>query len=93
MLALPRRKSLSVFDTSACVVKRMLTFYGSKFSQNILKASQESVKSNEALIYEETSSKVFSGVRSDDGNKKLAEEIKGWMIKRLGYKIKDSGLV
>ena len=25
--------------------------------------------------------------------KKLVEEVNGWMIKRLGYKIKDSGLV
>jgi hypothetical protein len=51
------------------------------------------VKSNEALSYAETPSKVCSGVRIADCNKKLAEEIKGWMIKRLGYKIKDSGLV
>jgi hypothetical protein len=51
------------------------------------------VKSNEAISYAEIPSKFCSGVRIDDGNKKLAEEIKGWMIKRLGYKIKDSGLV
>jgi hypothetical protein len=51
------------------------------------------VKSNEALSYAEISSKVISGVGIDDGNKKLAEEIKEWMIKRLGYKIKDSGFV
>tara|TARA_B110000914_G_C15481596_1_gene455950 strand:+ start:93 stop:248 length:156 start_codon:yes stop_codon:yes gene_type:complete len=51
------------------------------------------VKSNEAISYAEIPGKVFSGVRIDDGNKILAEEIKGWMIKRLGYKIKDSGLV
>jgi hypothetical protein len=51
------------------------------------------VKSNEALSYAEISSKVCSGVRIDAGNKKLAEEINGGMIKRLGYKIKDSGLV
>jgi hypothetical protein len=51
------------------------------------------VKSDEALSYAEILRKVCSGVRIDDSNKKLAEEIKRWMIKRLGYKIKDSGLV
>ena len=51
------------------------------------------MKLNEALSYAEIPSKVCSGVEVDDGNKKMAEEIKGWMIKRLGYKIKDSGLV
>jgi hypothetical protein len=39
------------------------------------------VKLNEALSYAEIPSKVCSGVKIDDGNKKLAEEIKGWMIK------------
>ena len=40
------------------------------------------MKSNEALIYAEIPSKVCSGVRIDDGNKKLAEVLKGWMIKK-----------
>ena len=51
------------------------------------------MKSNESISYAEIPSKVCSGVSIDDGNKKLVEEITGWMIKRLGYKIKDSGLV
>lgn len=52
-------------------------FYASKFSQNIFKTCQESVKSNEAISYAEISSKVCSGVLIDDGNKKMAKEIKG----------------
>ena len=51
------------------------------------------MKSNEAISYAEIYSKVFSGVKIYDVNKKLAEETKRWMIKRLGYKIKYSRLV
>jgi hypothetical protein len=74
----PKRKPLSVSNTPAFLVKRMKTFfYASKFSQNIFKTCQESVKSNEAISYAEISSKVCSGVLIDDGNKKMAKEIKG----------------
>ena len=66
---------------------------GSNVSQNILKTCHETVKSDEALSYAEIPRKVCSGVRIDDGNKKLVEEVNGWMIKKLSYKIKDSGLV
>jgi hypothetical protein len=34
------------------------------------------MKSNEAISYKELPSKVSFGVRIDDGNKKLAEEVK-----------------
>ena len=59
---------------------------------NMSTICQETGESSEAINYAELASRICSGVQIDDDIKKLAEEIKGWMIKRVGDRIKNSGL-
>jgi tetratricopeptide (TPR) repeat protein len=59
---------------------------------NMSKTCQESGESSEAINYAELASRICSGVQIDDDIKNLGQEIKEWMIKRVGNEIKDSGL-
>lgn len=86
-------KALICFRHSRSLGKKSADrFMEAKSVWNMSKTCQESGESSEAISYAELASKICSGVQIDDDIKKLAEEIKGWMIKRVGDEIKDSGL-
>jgi len=59
---------------------------------NMSRVCQESGESSEAVSYAELASKICSGPQIEENIKKLAAEIKEWMIKRVESEIKDSGL-
>ena len=59
---------------------------------NMSRTCQESGESSKAMSYAELATKLCSDVQTDDGIKKLAAEIKEWMIKKVEGEIKDSGL-
>ena len=59
---------------------------------NMSRTCQESGESSEAMSYAELAGKLCSGAQIDEDIKKLAAEIKEWMIKKVESEIKDSGL-
>jgi tetratricopeptide (TPR) repeat protein len=86
-------KALICFRYSRSLRKKNADhFMEAKAVWNMSKICQETGESSEAINYAELASRICSGVQIDDDIKKLAEEIKGWMIKRVGDGIKDSGL-
>ena len=86
-------KALICFRHSRSLGKKNADrFMEAKAVWNMSKTCQESGESSEAINYAELASRICSGVQIDDEVKKLAEEIKEWMIKRVGNEIKDSGL-
>jgi tetratricopeptide (TPR) repeat protein len=86
-------KALICFRHSRSLGKKNADRYmEAKAVWNMSKTCQESGETSEAINYAELASRICSGVQIDDEIKKLAEEIKEWMIKRVGDEIKDSGL-
>lgn len=78
-------KALICFRHSRSLGKKNADrFMEAKSVCNMSRTCQESGETSEAISYAELASKICSGVQIDDDIKKLAEEIKGWMIKRVG---------
>ena len=86
-------KSMICFRHSRSLGKKDSDRYmEAKAVWNMSRTCQESGETQEALSYAELASKICSGPQINDNLKKLDEEIKEWMLKRVESEIKDSGL-